>query len=78
MNYTPIVIDATNLEWAIRENIRRVYAALRTKVHTVMVKPVNGIDADGHVMSGFSYDLDIPTSGLTMEGALALLEELSG
>lgn len=78
MNYTPITVTADNLEWAVRENTRRIFAALRTKVHTTMIRPVSGIDADGAIMSGFRYDLDIPTSGLTVDGAVALLEELNG
>jgi len=75
VNFTPIVVTASNLEWAIRENMRRVVAALKTKVHASQVRPVSGLDADGNVIGGILYDLDIPTSALTVAGAEALLEE---
>lgn len=75
MNFEPITITADNLEWAVRENMRRVVAALKTKVHASEIRAISGIDADGNVLGGIEYDLDVPTSALTMAGAEALLEE---
>lgn len=77
MNYTPTVVTAANLEWAVRKNMRDAYAALLTKVHVEQVKEINGIDAGGNIIGGIAYDLTDDKSALTVEGAAALLEELT-
>jgi 23S rRNA A2030 N6-methylase RlmJ len=39
-NYTPVYVTASNFEWAIRENMRRIDRALRTKLHVSDARPL--------------------------------------
>jgi hypothetical protein len=60
VNYERIVVTADNFEWAIRENMQRIDAAMRSKLHVSDARPL-GADI---ALAGDSTIQNVLTSDL--------------
>lgn len=48
MIYDPVIVTADNFEWAIRENMRRIDATMKTKLHVSEARPLRAaLDCGG-------------------------------
>lgn len=72
MNYFPITVTQDNLDWSVRENIRRAFTVLATKSRIDLTLPQTQIDA-----GGFLFRLAAPAQSDTAACTLQQAQDLA-